>query len=179
MCSLFNLSCLRLLPIQSCVTDCSYIIQPLLGLTDHRNYFIDSFVSTKTPGRPSGYLILQAQRSQINAGRSSISEIQIGREMEGWKVVGQIPVFLYSLVCSSFISFLLGQNGSLVWSFIDVLHTTATQSRTLHFIANFLFRYRDDICILAIILSSPAAVSIISMIKQKLIYNLNKSSQCG
>ena len=56
---------------------------------------------------------------------------------------------------------------------------TATQSSPLHFIVNFLFRYRDDICILAIILSSPAAVSIISMIKQKLIYNLNKSSQPG
>ena len=55
--------------------------------------------------------------------------------------------------------------------------TTATQSSPLHFKANFL--YRDTICISAIILSSPAAVSIMSMIKQKLIYNLNKSSQPG
>ena len=51
------------------------------------------------------------------------------------------------------------------------------QSSPLHFIANFLDR--DNICILAIIISAPAAVNNISMIKQKLIYNLNKSSQPG
>ena len=96
-----------------------------------------------------------------------------GRWQDGrWWVRRQIPLLYAARLYPSCWGTRMAVCGGLWMDCILQL-----QSSPLHFIANFLDR--DNICILAIIISAPAAVNNISMIKQKLIYNLNKSSQPG